>query len=78
MAAGGPSGPVELDVPVLAMIAGRSAMHDSAAAAETARRTLQRGHVEVYPDASHAPNGEYPDEIARDLELFLSEPCPPE
>ena len=36
------------------------------------------GPVEVYPDASHAPNGEYPSEIAHDLELFVSESCPPE
>ena len=58
-------------VPVLAIMAGRSGMHDSAQAAEVARRHLKQGTVLVYPDASHAINGEYPDEIAAELERFL-------
>jgi pimeloyl-ACP methyl ester carboxylesterase len=52
-------------------MAGRSPMHDSAAAADLARRTLQHGTVRVYPGASHAINGEYPDGIAADIEAFL-------
>ncbi len=54
-----------LDRPVLALIAGRSVMLDPARAAATARRLLPRGDVELWPDASHAINGEYPDEIAQ-------------
>jgi pimeloyl-ACP methyl ester carboxylesterase len=58
--------------PVLVIMAGRSPMHDSAAAADLARRSLQHGTVRVYPEASHAINGEYPDEIAADIEAFLA------
>jgi pimeloyl-ACP methyl ester carboxylesterase len=57
--------------PVLVIMAGRSPMHDSAAAADLAGRSLQRGRVRIYPGASHAINGEYPDEIAADIEAFL-------
>lgn len=60
-----------LDVPVLVIIAGRSRMHDPSAAAEVARRTLPRGTVLVYPDASHAVNGERPEQLAADLGAFL-------
>lgn len=60
-----------VDVPVLAIIAGRSVMHDGAAAADVARRALRHGTVHVY-DGSHALNGEYPDRIAADLAAFLT------
>ncbi len=53
-----------LDLPVLAFIAGRSVMLDAARAAARARNLLPRGQVELWPDASHAINGEYPSEIA--------------
>ena len=58
--------------PVLVIMAGRSPMHDSAAAADLARHSLQHGTVRVYPKASHAINGEYPDEIAADIAAFLA------
>jgi pimeloyl-ACP methyl ester carboxylesterase len=61
-----------IDQPVLIIMAGRSPMHDSAAAADLARRRLQHGTVRVYPEASHAINGEYPDEIAADIDAFLT------
>jgi pimeloyl-ACP methyl ester carboxylesterase len=61
-----------IDQPVLIIMAGRSPMHDSAAAADLARRRLQHGTVRVYPEASHAINGEYPDEIAADIDAFLA------
>jgi pimeloyl-ACP methyl ester carboxylesterase len=53
-----------LDIPVLALIAGRSVMLDAARAAARARNLLPRGQVELWADASHAINGEYPTEIA--------------
>jgi pimeloyl-ACP methyl ester carboxylesterase len=53
-----------LEAPVLALIAGRSVIHDADRAAARARRLLRRGDVELWPDASHAINGEYPAEIA--------------
>lgn len=60
-----------LDLPVLVILGGRSPMHDAAAAADTARRLLPASTVTVYPDATHAVNGEYPDRIAADLNAFL-------
>jgi len=53
-----------LEAPVLALIGGRSVIHDANRAAARARRLLRRGDVELWPDASHAINGEYPTEIA--------------
>lgn len=62
-----------LEMPVLAIIARDSVMHDPKTATETAEEALRDGSVRVYPEASHAINGEYPDEIAADLETFLAE-----
>lgn len=59
-----------LDVPVLALIAGRSVIHDAERAAARARNLLPRGQVELWPDASHAINGEYPAQIAETAEAF--------
>lgn len=56
-----------LDLPVLAILAEESVMHDAAAAAAVAERTLVDGRVEVYEGASHAVNGEEPERIARDV-----------
>lgn len=60
-----------LDLPVLAIIAGRSVMHDPETAAATAERALPDATVRVYPDASHAVNGEYPEELAADIAAFV-------
>jgi pimeloyl-ACP methyl ester carboxylesterase len=59
-----------LDLPVLALIAGRSVMLDAARATARARNLLPRGQVELWPAASHAINGEYPAEIARTAAVF--------
>ncbi|MDA3627448.1 alpha/beta hydrolase [Saccharopolyspora oryzae] len=61
-----------LDLPVLAIIAGRSVMHDPGTATATAERALPEATVRVYPDASHAVNGEHPDRIAADIADFLA------
>lgn len=61
-----------LPMPVLAIIAGRSVMHDPATARSTAERALRTKTVAFYPDASHAINGESPDRIAGDLRTFLA------
>lgn len=60
-----------LEMPVLVIIAGDSPMHDSSAAARTARENLRHGTVHVYPGASHAINGEQPQRIAADIGDFL-------
>ncbi|WP_280334678.1 alpha/beta fold hydrolase [Nocardia wallacei] len=61
-----------LAMPFLAIMAGKSVMHDSAEAADHARHVLPHGTVLVYDDASHAINGEYPERIAADVASFLS------
>ena len=60
-----------LDVPVLTIMAGDSVMHDGVQGADTAEDVLAHGRVELYPDASHAINGEHSDEIAADVAAFL-------
>lgn len=60
-----------VDVPVLVLMAGKSRLHDAGEGAEQARRLLARGTVKVYPEASHAINGEYPEQIAADIAAFL-------
>lgn len=62
-----------LDLPVLAIIAGESVIHDSQTAAETARRALADGEVLVIPGASHAVNGEHPVEIAAAIASFIGD-----
>lgn len=61
-----------IDVPVLALIAGRSVMLDPKRAAARARELLPCGKVELWDGASHAINGEYPEEIAQRAGLFWS------
>lgn len=48
-------------VPVLALLGGRSAMHDADRARARAERLFRDVRVEVWPDASHALAAEYPD-----------------
>ncbi|MEU8899319.1 alpha/beta hydrolase [Nocardia sp. NPDC048505] len=59
-------------MPFLVLLAGESVMHDANRAAEQARETLGDATVLVYPTASHAINGEYPDRIAADIASFLA------
>lgn len=61
-----------LEMPVLAILAGRSVMHDTHKAADVAERVLRNGTVVVYPDASHAVGAEEAMQIAREIEAFLS------
>ena len=53
-----------MDVPLLALLAGRSVIHDARRAAVEAREVLRDGEVELWDDASHAINGEFPERIA--------------
>jgi pimeloyl-ACP methyl ester carboxylesterase len=59
-------------VPTLAILAGRSGMHDAGAAGDVARRSLGAGTVTTYPQASHALNGEHPAELARDIATHVA------
>ncbi|MBB5915882.1 pimeloyl-ACP methyl ester carboxylesterase [Nocardia transvalensis] len=60
-----------IDLPVLAIIAGRSIVHDAERAAAAARR-IPGARVELWPDASHAVNGEFPDRIAERFTEFAA------
>lgn len=59
-------------IPTLTLLAGESRMHDTGKAADMARRVPAGATVIVYPGASHAINGEYPDRIADDVATFLT------
>jgi pimeloyl-ACP methyl ester carboxylesterase len=59
-----------LQLPVLALLAGRSVVLRADRAAALARNVLPHAHIEVWPDASHAINGEYPAEIAERAHRF--------
>ncbi|MGE2726560.1 alpha/beta fold hydrolase [Mycolicibacterium pulveris] len=62
-----------LDIPVLALLGGRSVMHDAGRAAVRARNLLPHAQVELWSDASHAINGEYAAEIADRASAFWDE-----
>ncbi len=66
-----------IPVPVLAIVAGRSVMHDPATAVGVAERAFGPANVRHYPEATHAVNGEQPDRIAADLRAFLARVEPP-
>ncbi|AQA06103.1 alpha/beta hydrolase [Mycobacterium sp. MS1601] len=62
-----------LDIPVLALLGGRSVVVRAERAASNARKLLRKGEIEVWPDASHAINGEYPCQIAERARRFWSD-----
>jgi pimeloyl-ACP methyl ester carboxylesterase len=59
-----------ITAPALVVIAGRSIIHHPARAAARAR-LLPRARVELWPDASHALNGEFPDRIAQRVSALV-------
>lgn len=60
-----------VEVPVLAVIAGRSIIHNPKKAEKRARSLLAHGTVELWPDASHALNGEFPERIDERVHDFI-------
>ena len=61
-----------LDLPTLVILAAQSPMHDARAGARTARTALPMATVKVYDGASHAINGEQPEQLAADVAAFLA------
>lgn len=57
-------------VPTLVLLAGRSVVHSPSRAEARARVHVPDADVEVWGAASHAINGEYPEEIARRVAAF--------
>lgn len=62
-----------LNIPVLALIAGRSVVLRAHKAVAHARKLLPHGQIELWAQASHALNGEYPEEIAERAQRFWIE-----
>jgi pimeloyl-ACP methyl ester carboxylesterase len=58
-------------VPVLALIAGRSVMHDPRRAVARAEDLLPDVRAELWPEATHAIAGESPDEVGARILEFL-------
>ncbi|WP_332845789.1 alpha/beta fold hydrolase [Amycolatopsis mongoliensis] len=62
-----------ITVPVLALIAGKSAIHDAGKAAARARALLPCAQVEVWPGATHAIAGESAAAVNERVLAFLDE-----
>ncbi|ANY06601.1 alpha/beta fold hydrolase [Pseudonocardia sp. HH130630-07] len=62
-------------VPTLVLLGGRSTMLDAGRARERAA-LLPRGTVEVWPDASHALPGEFPERVAERIARLTAGPVP--
>jgi pimeloyl-ACP methyl ester carboxylesterase len=60
-----------VDRRVLALIAGRSIIHNPRKAEKRARSLLKHGTVELWPDASHAISGEFPERIGERVHAFI-------
>lgn len=60
--------------PILVIFAGKSIVHDSVKALAFAKSLSSKVEAEIWPKASHAINGEFPDEINKRIEQFLSPP----
>ncbi|MFJ4652507.1 alpha/beta fold hydrolase [Nocardia sp. NPDC088792] len=60
-------------VPFLGIFAGRSIVHRAKKIAKVARKLVPGAQIEVWPEASHAINGEFPEEIAARMKQFLDE-----
>jgi pimeloyl-ACP methyl ester carboxylesterase len=61
-----------IDLPTLVIIGGRSIIHHPGKAAARARRLLRHGTVELWPEASHAVNGEFPERVETTVDAFLA------
>lgn len=62
-----------LHVPTLALIAGRSQIHDPVKAFERARSLLPDVQAELWPEATHAITGEFADEVNARVLDFVGE-----
>lgn len=62
-----------MTVPTLALIAGRSVIHDGRRAADRARQLLPDVRSELWPAATHAIAGESADEVNKRVLEFLAE-----
>ncbi len=65
-----------IQIPVFALMAGRSVMNDPETTLANAQEDLKKGRVDIIIEASHAINGEYADEVNAKIIDFV-ETLPP-
>lgn len=65
----------EIKIPVLGIIAGKSTMHNSEKAMQVGQGNLSNplSEMKLFPNASHAINGEYPEKLAENILGFIKE-----
>lgn len=62
-----------VDVPVMAFMAENSTMHNSEKAVEKGKKFVKNITIESWPNASHAINGEFPNEINERILDFVEQ-----
>ncbi|MFS0869014.1 alpha/beta fold hydrolase [Paenibacillus xylanilyticus] len=68
-----PSDLQKIEVPVLAVMAQNSTMHDSAKAVRNGTTNVPCLEMINWPNASHAINGEYPDQVNAKIAAFVEQ-----
>ncbi|MFB6719477.1 alpha/beta fold hydrolase [Kribbella sp. NPDC056345] len=61
-----------LQVPVLALLGGRTVPHNPHEAARRAQTLIPNNQTEIWPEATHALSGEFPDQLNERLLRFAS------
>ncbi|TYP76604.1 alpha/beta fold hydrolase [Paenibacillus methanolicus] len=61
----------QINIPVLALMAEKSTMHDSAKAVKNGRENVPSIEIINWPNASHAINGEFPNEVNAAITTFV-------
>ncbi|WP_018758157.1 alpha/beta fold hydrolase [Paenibacillus terrigena] len=61
----------KIDLPILALMAENSTMHNSKKAVEKGKKYVKDIDIESWPNASHAINGEYPEEVNSRILVFV-------
>ena len=62
-----------IDVPILALMAKNSTMHDSEKAVRQTSSYAPHIQIECWPNASHAINGEFPEEVNNRILAFINQ-----
>ena len=61
----------KIDLPILAVMAENSTMHNSKKAVKNGKKYAKDIDIESWPNASHAINGEYPEEVNSRILVFV-------
>ncbi|MDK8181734.1 alpha/beta hydrolase [Paenibacillus sp. UMB4589-SE434] len=61
----------KIDLPILALMAENSIMHNSKKAVQNGKKYVKDIDIESWPNASHAITGEYPEEINNRMLVFV-------